>query len=228
VWRSFGGLTAALVVACAMFETVGAQTTPQELLQRAKVELDRVSTAGADQNTSIWIDILKKDFSDLQSSYGAQASTAASGEVSPGEILRDWRSKYAAVASDLVSLDAAVTTVSRQLRSFRELIDQFYAAADPKAAAAFPRTARPSDGRGALSANGSLDQPASTPTCSERPNFDALAILDRIQSTVDRALGTSGQGELKSLESAGKVQIDRAMLAEIRANIGQLKAMLNR
>src|SRR5262245_51698164 len=99
-------------------EHVWAQTNPTEVLQRAKAELERVSTVGADQNSKTWIEILKRDFAELQSSYADQASSSKDEASSASAYLRDWRIKYASVASDLVSLDDAMTSVSRQLRTF--------------------------------------------------------------------------------------------------------------
>jgi predicted NBD/HSP70 family sugar kinase len=68
-------------------------------------------------------------------------------------------------------------------------------------------------------------EPSAPPPASR----EAIVLLDRIQALVDealaeknRAVGTTG----KTSDKPGKVTIDRAALDEIRAEVSQLKTML--
>jgi hypothetical protein len=131
---------------------------------------------------------------------------------------------YAAVASDLVSLDT-VTSVSHQLRAFRRLMDQFYAAADPNGAVTRRRMTQASGG--AAAAATAYEQPDSPP-CTPATNRDATVLLERIEALVDRSLAASKDQDVESLADAGKIEVDRAALNEMRALLGQTKVMLSR
>ena len=58
------------------------------------------------------------------------------------------------------------------------------------------------------------------------------ALIDRMQTLVDRLMGESGKngstGASSSLSKSGKIEVERQSLDELRAEIAQLKTMLNR
>jgi hypothetical protein len=58
---------------------------------------------------------------------------------------------------------------------------------------------------------------------------EALAMLDRIQTLIDRSLQdkeAEAAAKSKGLAGAGKVMISRADLNEMRSEVGQVKTML--
>src|ERR1041385_6002678 len=98
--RKTAGLAALLLLAATA--AARAQSNPQQLLAQAKDVLDKVSISGADENSTNWVSILKRDFADLQSSYAQTASDSTAS--SPVEhMLKDWHYRYAEVGSDMVS-----------------------------------------------------------------------------------------------------------------------------
>jgi hypothetical protein len=79
---------------------------------------------------------------------------------------------------------------------------------------------------------------AAVPPKGDVDHSTALMLLDRMQTLVDDALsgkqasksskGAVGTTGVSGLESSGKVSVDRAMLAELRSEIAQIRMMLQR
>jgi hypothetical protein len=214
------------------------ESSSQGNLDGARRALDRVNSSSLSGEAAKKIAELRRDFNDLAAAYGTSAASttggAATGSAVPptgGSTGTDWRAKYTLVDNAVLALigsstnaapsDAAGTsgpapgvanldaTVRGQLQEFRSQLQRFYAK--------------------------QIGQ-APQPTASGTKSNGVDVLLDRMASIIDaalagrpgpsstRAVGTSGT--TGSLGSAGKVTIERQQLDEIRAEIEQLRSIL--
>ena len=250
--KTFTG--AVVVAALAWSSSVVAQTPSEEPLTKAKALLAGVSAPPQSEAARL-IATLKRDFTDFAAAYltppsnVAVGTTGVAGASGPEASRTDWRPKYFQVEADLASLlDTASTTPSAsgiaidpstraKLENLRSQLQLFYAAtlsapaanpvahtggaqaAPPQAAAASgppiaptaeaPQTApQPAAGAATPGANRPLPQ-------VETDLGMALTLLDRMQRILDEATA-----------DPGKVKLDRGDVDEIRAEIGQIRAML--
>ena len=224
-------------------QTLVPPPTPESHVLEAKRLLGDVA-AYPDSDPGKQIAMLQVDFTDFATTYLSGGRTSAksgtAGAVgTSGTTVADWRLKYATVERDLTALigspdpqssDRGVAsldpTVRKQLQDVRRNLQLFYASTmgrpggDP--------VAQPT--------------PAAAPEGSmpSRPNAIApdvdtatlAALIDRMQTLVDRLMGESGKngstGASSSLSKSGKIEVERQSLDELRAEIAQLKTMLNR
>src|SRR5438552_4733589 len=74
--------------------------------------------------------------------------------------------------------------------------------------------------------------PVPPPVQADIDTGTIAALLDRMQSLVDGLSGDSGKngavGTSGSLRKSGKLEVERQSLDELRSEIAQLKAMLNK
>src|SRR5438128_1622314 len=76
----------------------------------------------------------------------------------------------------------------------------------------------------AVPATQTAPAPQAPDTSSGSTSSGSSVLADRIQSLVDGALAKAADGD--SLKKAGRIEIDRAALVEIRAEAAQLKTAL--
>jgi hypothetical protein len=163
---------------------------------------------------------------------------AAAGTAGTNAVERDWRAKYRAVENDLAALigpaDARSKSagiaqldpaIRKQLEDVRTQLQLFYAGTmsdpdgNPVAHTGAPAGAAPQTPP-SVTANPSVMQPPMTQSSTPVVDTDlgtALALLDRIQ----RILADATKDEM------GKVSIDRGAIDEIRAEVTQIKTILD-
>jgi hypothetical protein len=216
----------------------GDQNSPQGNLDAARRVLDRINTSSLSGDASKKIAELGRDLNDLAAAYGSSTASRAGGAgtgsaASPaeGSTGGDWRTKYTLVDNAVLGLLGSSTnvapsdtvrtsgpapgvanldaTVRGQLQEFRSQLQMFYA----KQVGQAPQ-----------------------PTASRTKSNGVDVLLDRMAAIIDaalagkpgpsstRAVGTSGTKG--ALSSAGMVTIERQQLDEIRAEIEQLRSIL--
>ncbi|HEV3140734.1 MAG TPA: hypothetical protein VGY57_09475, partial [Vicinamibacterales bacterium] len=233
--------------ASARTQTLVPPPTPESHVLEAKRLLGDIPAV---PNTDIGKQIatLQVDFTDFASTYltggKAVAKSGTTGAVgTSGTIAADWRPKYASVERDLSALigstdpqspDRGMTsldpTVRKQLQDVRHNLQLFYAATmgqpggDPIAHPAPDTTV-------ALPPVEPSVPPAPVPVSADLDSATIAALLERMQTLVDRLTGESGKsgavGTSGSLSKSGKIEVERQTLDELRAEIAQLKTMLN-
>jgi hypothetical protein len=228
------------------------QVTPTEALNQATQMLAAVPSApsaGVDQ-----IAALRQDFTDFASAYlagpatPATATAGAVGTSGRSDAPGDWRAKYQRVEADLRALLGPVgggaPTVAldpdtrARLDGVRSQLQMFYAATlsqpdgNPVAHTGAPppsSTGTPAAPRPPVAPTGEAPQttPTQTTTTQATPSAGnrisqvdtewgtAIAMLDRVERILDDAT-----------KEPGKINIDRASIDEIRAEIGQIRTML--
>jgi hypothetical protein len=260
VVRTLTALVAAIVVAA----PAGSQTANQHL--EAVRNLLRDTSAPPDEEAAKRFAALQQDFTEFASEYLMQDSSRAAPEpAEPAGAARQasWRTRYLLVEADLTALlgpaDAPVATsgtprldpeLRDRLQQIRMHLQTFYAATiqaregNPVALQTPPPVRMNPDAPDAAVGAASVkpqtapqDNPAVPPTVGIDP-ATALALLDRIQSILERAakgesptsvapIGTSGTTVGKAAAS-GKVTLDRALFDEIRADLTQIRALVKK
>ena len=206
--------------------------TPESYLAEATRLLASIDSA-AKAETVKTIAPFRADFDKLTAAYLAQKDRSAASGVAgavgtsgtgsaPADLRAggDWRTQYAAVEQDFATvLQQADPETRRQLDAVRQHLQLFYTATlgqtrdgDPVArtgAAGAPPTA-------AAPQTPSMER---TPGAVDPDRATTLMLLDRMEKLASEPL---------SAGKDGKVAIDRSVLDEIIAEIGQIKAMLRR
>jgi hypothetical protein len=230
-----------------------AETQPLMLLNEAKQALDRVPETTGDPRV---LADLRRDFARLRALYlaqnatpttaavGASGSTGIAGDAAGGAVgttgvggsspagisgslqsrgADDWRMQYAMVSSDIAAVDATTVAGNAVLRSnvpgtplqeFRSGLERFFMATQ----------GQPVSTSGSTSASPVSQSVTSSPPVETRSNKEALVLLQRMEELLNRTKSDDG----RSLKEAGQVKMDRSDIDEIKAEIDQLKAMLQR
>jgi len=212
----------AFVLLCAGPVAAQPQVTPQTHLDRAKQILDAVAVP-LETDEGKKLAALKEHFADLATTYllpSSRPTDAASSVPAPVGTAgtatadkMDWRAKYRVVENDLDGLVTASSARNR-LEEFRRELRLFFAGtmSQPGAGAV----------GGAGAGPGSPPQTTQTPAVAgtmprvETEFGTALALIDRMQRLLDEA----------AKDDLGKVSFDRAGIDELRAELAQIRTIL--
>jgi hypothetical protein len=208
----------AFVLLCAVPVAAQPVATPQMHLDRARQILDGVAVPlQTDEGKKLAT--LKEHFAELATMYLLPASRpdAASSVAAPVGTTgtapsdkADWRPKYRVVENDLDGLIAA-SSARDQLEDFRRELRMFYAGT----------MGQPGAISGGASPSGAA-LPAQAPAAAaamprvETEFGTALALIDRMQRILDEA----------AKDEMGKVSLDRANIDELRAELAQIRTIL--
>lgn len=217
-------------------QTLVPQPTPQSHVLEAKRLLGDVA-ASPTTDVGKQIARLQVDFTAFASSF-LSGAPSPSNRQTPGAVgtsgtaaasAADWRSKYAAVERDLTALIGSTDpqspdrgrasldpTVRKQLQEVQRNLELFEVATRGQQSNSPPMP----------STTSVVPPPALT--VADIDTGTVAALLDRMQTLVERLNGDTDKttGTAGSLSSSGRVEVERQSLAELRAEIAQLRTML--
>jgi hypothetical protein len=210
----------AFALLCAGPVAAQPEVTPQTHLDRARQILDAVAVP-LETDEGKKLAALKEHFADLATTYllpssrptdAAIAVPAPAGTAGTAQADKmDWRAKYRVVENDLDGLVTASSARGR-LEDFRRELRLFYAGtmSQPGASAV-----------GGAGAPGPPSPPQTPAVAGTMPRVEtefgtALALIDRMQRLLDEA----------TKDDLGKVSLDRAGIDELRAELAQIRAIL--